>query len=90
MRLSRALCRTKAELLEVLDETELIEQIAYDHIEPLDNPYWRNGLVCEVLSHVFGGKSRKLDIQRWMPGEKRRRMSDAEMLASTRARFQKL
>ena len=64
--------RTKAELLDSLSEVELAEQIAFDHIEPLDSPYWRNGLLCEVLCHVLGGVKGQLKPEKWIPGEKKR------------------
>lgn len=80
MRLSRTLGRTKAELLDSLSEDELVEQIAFDHIEPMDNPYWRNGLLCEVLSHVMGSGKGQLKPEKWMPTSKeKRKMSNAEM-----------
>ncbi len=84
MRLSRALGRTKAELIDSLSESELIEQIAFDHLEPLPNDYWRTGLLAEVLTHVLGGSQKKLNPEQWMPGELTKQMSEAKMKANVR------
>lgn len=89
MRLSRALGRTKAELIENLSETELVEQIAFDHLEPLPNDYWRTGLLAEVLTHVMGGSKKKLNPEQWVPGEKTKQMSETQMKANVR-KFQQL
>ncbi|WP_417848368.1 hypothetical protein [Thalassoglobus sp.] len=81
MRLSRALGKTKSELLDVLDEDELSEQIAFDQFEPMDNPYWRNGLLIEVLIRVLGsGKGSKLKPELWMPAIKQRKVNTLKEL----------
>lgn len=81
MRLSRALGKTKAELLDVLDEEELTEQIAFDQLEPMDNAYWRTGLLIEVLIRVLGsGKGSKLKPEIWMPCWKPRRVNTLKEL----------
>ena len=72
--------RTKAELLDCLSEDELAEQIAFDHIEPMDSPYWRTGLLCEVLCHVLGGQKGQLKPEKWIPGDKsKRKMTNEEI-----------
>lgn len=92
MRLSRCLGRTKAELLDVLDEDELSQQIAFDQLEPMDNAYWRNGLLIEVLIRVLGGgKGHKLKPENWIPVQKTRKANtlkelDAKMRAWAQAR----
>ncbi|MEZ5945219.1 MAG: hypothetical protein R3C18_27915 [Planctomycetaceae bacterium] len=88
MRLSRVLGRTKAELLDSLSESELVDQIAFDHLEPLPNDYWRTGLLAEVLTHVLGGSKKKLNPEQWMPGEHMKQMSEAQMKANVR-RYQR-
>lgn len=92
MRLSRCLGRTKSELLDVLDEDELSEQLAFDQLEPMDNAYWRNGLLIEVLIRLLGSsKGSKLKPETWMPGWKPRRVNtvkelDAKMRAWAQVR----
>ncbi|CAK9099172.1 Phage tape measure protein, partial [Durusdinium trenchii] len=57
----------QSELLDVLDEDELSEQLAFDQLEPMDNAYWRNGLLIEVLIRLLGSsKGSKLKPETWM------------------------
>lgn len=52
MRLARQMGRTLAELLDSIDSHELSLWIAYDRLEPLDDPYWRTGLICSTMANI--------------------------------------
>lgn len=60
---------TVGQLTNNISSTELSEWLAFDRIEPLDNPYWRSGMVASVLASSSSGK--KYTPQDFMPHKKK-------------------
>lgn len=57
---------TRSQLLDALTEDELVDQIAFDHLEPMPN-------VWEMWAMLFESQvqqpKQKFNHRRWLPGE---------------------
>lgn len=67
-----------------IDSQELSMWMAYDNIEPLDDPYWRTGLECSTMAAVFAGKQMKpedfIPSKRQKPDGKKKMIDSFEQL----------
>tara|TARA_R110002126_G_scaffold256922_3_gene399913 strand:+ start:7754 stop:8035 length:282 start_codon:yes stop_codon:yes gene_type:complete len=61
MRLCKQLGKTLKELLSSIDSQELSLWMAYDRLDPLDDPYWRTGLTCSTMATLHTGKKFKAE-----------------------------
>ena len=70
-RLAAHLGMTVRRLLSELDSRELSEWLAYDRLEPLDDPYWRSGMVASTVANCMAGKKgEKFKPQDFLPRQK--------------------
>lgn len=60
---------TVRQLTENISSDELSEWMAFDRVEPLDNPYWRSGMIAATMASVMGGGKHK--PQDFMPQRKK-------------------
>lgn len=68
IKLSRQLGMTLKQFLNQIDSDELALQMAYDRLEPPDDPYFRTGLECSTLIKVMTGKY--IDPEKFCPTKK--------------------
>lgn len=58
---------TRMQLLRQVDSREISEEIAFDQIEPLPDPWLMCGLICSVMANLWTEKGRKYKPQDFMP-----------------------
>lgn len=74
--------KTVRQLTEEMDSKELSEWMAFDRIEPFDNPYWRSGMLAATTANVMGGGKNK--PQDFMP-MRRKPQTAAQQIAMLKA-----
>jgi hypothetical protein len=81
-RLARHLGMTRAELMARMSHAELMEQIAYNRIEPIPDPWLQTGIVASILYNSWQKGSRKRPSD-WIPARRvsMREQSPEEMSA---------
>ena len=62
-----------------ISSVELSEWMAFERIEPFDNPYWRSGMLASVIASSSSGK--KFTPQDFMPNQKKKEQTVKEQKA---------
>jgi len=58
-----------------MDSREIGLYMAYDNLNPPDDPYWRTGLLASMMECAWSGKKSKLEPEKYMPKKKENKKS---------------
>lgn len=88
LRLARELGMTRETLLETMSQSEFLDWLALQSIDPFFDPWMANALNCQTVAAAIGGSKIKVDA--FLPVKpKKRKQSPEQLKAALRRRIKK-